>query len=775
MDKLATLQDELLDYRDEYIHQLDLLYAYLFNWHRGVKSVNFAIEFLNEIIEIDSNLGDRSFDLLVEVQNGGLGEFHSSNPYLKECYSILSEADDNSDVVAGFWLAKCYIMGWGVQENYLIGLSKLEAVAKKTYPLFLVENAIPENEIPGFDNMFSPFQDWDNLWRLSNFSKTRHGNKIDLVPEIIRQIYKHLNANGKQAFRSRYPLILTVNPSLVPEEQPFNHALSFWEMLESQRADTRQSEHYRKQVKRNNQLNIWGLSREAVQAAEEKCSIIYKFQELNHPEQAQHLFELGYCYLEPGFEYLLQSEYMGTLSYRTVFARQLFKKASDLGHAGAAYYLGLIYQKGLYRDIKADLDYSNTYFSLALSRGYPPAIFRKGVIEFYLGEYKQAEDLINQIAQMQFNSDPSFYMDDESSALAVAKLFFGNNRLKILSNNTNLDIAQLNQLEILFTEVVNCAIERHQSPYPNKALIWNNIAIFANMYIQDVQHSRLILQKEEDKRKALEDLIAMFTHQFNGAVGTIIFNSEHQNDRRIYSNAARAMSGLIKTAGILSTDPAELREIVRKDNSGEGNPESILSSSLQDLIIDLVSVRNRNRMSPHYLAFAKKTGIAPPELKLMDWTREKKWQEHEKAIQSAWDKECQELCISCLDDLLNWIERNLIPFRLTGFSQSTIQFSHYGEKASLLRVIYTEILKNAIKYSTPGSLEPICLSWSENMGEIIFSCTNPSTKDSRMREKSKGGGRGLKFLTMIANNLGGSFAPSVFSDKSCVIFTIPTS
>lgn len=296
----------------------------------------------------------------------------------------------------------------------------------------------------------------------------------------------------------------------------------------------------------------------------------------------------------------------------------------------------------------------------------------------------------------------------------------------------------------------------------DEKLQWYSLNSSANRALAEIKLQRERVKAAEDKRQAIEDIMAMFAHQFRGGVATIRYNAEHQNDQRVYIYTSRSMSGLLDIAGVLSTNPETLVEIIKNDQTGESSPESILVLSLKDLLIDLVSLRNRERMSPHYLAYAKRQGIVPLNVKLLDWTEEAEWQKCEAMLQANWDNECGQFAAATFETINNWMEKHLLSISVEGLADSTARFAEYGAKASILRVIFTEVLKNAIKHATPGSTDPIALKWLESQEQVVFTCTNPSTKASRGRAKSKGGGRGHNFIRIIVDNLGGNFEPNVF-------------
>jgi hypothetical protein len=285
-----------------------------------------------------------------------------------------------------------------------------------------------------------------------------------------------------------------------------------------------------------------------------------------------------------------------------------------------------------------------------------------------------------------------------------------------------------------------------------------------------------LTEAEREKREAIENMMAMFAHKFRGPVDSILFNTSHQHDERVYVDAARTMNGLLDIFSVVSTHPDKLLGNLKDDIGGEGSPGGVLLHATKLALVQLLSLRNRRRMSPHYLAYAKKQGKAPEDLRPSAWAQEKSWQEMEKSLQILWEQEVGEMIVTASLDVVNdWMKTHLLPIRVDGFAESNAQFAQYGPKASLLTVIFTEVLVNAVKHAAPSSLEPIELSWCEGGEETVFSCVNPSSRESRTREASKGSGRGHKFLGLIADHLQGRFDADVFRDVSRVSMTLPSS
>ena len=274
----------------------------------------------------------------------------------------------------------------------------------------------------------------------------------------------------------------------------------------------------------------------------------------------------------------------------------------------------------------------------------------------------------------------------------------------------------------------------------------------------------------------LEDVMAMFAHKFRGPLDSIIFNSEHQHDERVYADAARTMNGLLDIFSYVSTSSEILAPKLRDDNSGADSPLAVFERSLKLAAMQLASVKSRQRMSPHYLNYAKKVGQAPAELTLSVWSDEEEWQEIERAYQSLWEDEIGQMFGTyALPELFAWFESHLMKFEIKGLAESTLTFLLHGPKASVLTVVLQELIVNAIKHYDTGSPMPIEVIWTESDKGITLDCLNPSTLGSRRRPNSKGSGRGHKFLGLIARNLHGTFTADVLSDATSVSLFIPSS
>ncbi len=285
---------------------------------------------------------------------------------------------------------------------------------------------------------------------------------------------------------------------------------------------------------------------------------------------------------------------------------------------------------------------------------------------------------------------------------------------------------------------------------------------------------KVVREAEVAKREAIEDMMAMFAHKFRGPVDSILFNSSHRMEPRLFVDAARTMNGLLDIFSVVSTTPDKLVADLQQDQVGPNSPQSVLVHALKLALIQLLSPRNRRRLSPHYLAYAKRNGKAPADLQISAWSREDSWETLESDLQAHWEMEIGHMAAEAgFPEIAAWMDKHLLLIKMDGFEKSKIGFAEYGPKASLLTVIFTEILVNAIKHSEPRASEPILVSWEQSSDEIVFRCTNPSTRESRQREATKGSGRGHRFLAMIADHLTGRFRAELQNTPSSVSFSVP--
>lgn len=283
----------------------------------------------------------------------------------------------------------------------------------------------------------------------------------------------------------------------------------------------------------------------------------------------------------------------------------------------------------------------------------------------------------------------------------------------------------------------------------------------------------LYLAAEEEKRKATENLMAMFAHKFRGPVDSIIFNTQHKHDERIYLDAARTMTGLLEVFSIVSTASETLVEAMKSDVGGAGSPEKAILRSLKLALMQLLSPRNIKRMSRHYWQHALRHKLMPDSTSFKDWSTQPLLATLEKEIQEKLEMEASALSIeNGLEAVVAWMSANMMRTEIHVSDTRHIRFAEYGRKEALLITLMTELFVNAIKHTDATSPQPLSITWDEQEGAVVFTCTNPSNRESR-GGLSRGSGRGHSFLKLLLEKMHGQFRADVYQALSSVEVEIP--
>ncbi len=283
----------------------------------------------------------------------------------------------------------------------------------------------------------------------------------------------------------------------------------------------------------------------------------------------------------------------------------------------------------------------------------------------------------------------------------------------------------------------------------------------------------LYIATEEEKRKATENLMAMFAHKFRGPVDSIIFNTQHKHDERIYLDAARTMTGLLEVFSIVSTESETLVDSMKSDVGGGGSPEKAILRSLKLALMQLLTQRTIKRMSRHYWQHALRHRLIPDSTSFKDWNSQPHLSILEKEIQEKLEMEVSALSIEHgVEDIETWMRANLMATEIRVSDARCIRFSEYGRKEALLITIMTELFVNAIKHRDATSPHPLTIHWAEQEKAVVFKCTNPSNRESRSG-LSRGSGRGHSFLKLLLEKMHGHFQADVYQELSSVYVEIP--
>jgi hypothetical protein len=288
-------------------------------------------------------------------------------------------------------------------------------------------------------------------------------------------------------------------------------------------------------------------------------------------------------------------------------------------------------------------------------------------------------------------------------------------------------------------------------------------------YNEHYQQLMLAYQKVSAEKQELENIIAMIAHKFRGTLQKFEYHVEGGNKKRSL-DAVQTMRGLLNIFSVISTEPEHLREMLKQDRQGKGTILWVLEKSLILAISQLLTIENVKKIRQHYFAYAKKTGKIPATTTRLAWYND--YFELEEQLQSEWKNDFNRLLNGAtLDDIVTWMNERFFPIEIKGVMESPIHFDYYGTTTSILTIVMVEILFNAVKYYASEIRTPLQLHWIGEKDVCHFLCKNPSTVEEC---SGKGSGRGHQFLSIIANQLEGSFPKPPFQDNYVTEFCIPT-
>lgn len=275
----------------------------------------------------------------------------------------------------------------------------------------------------------------------------------------------------------------------------------------------------------------------------------------------------------------------------------------------------------------------------------------------------------------------------------------------------------------------------------------------------------------QEKDKELEDMMSMFAHKFRSPLDAIIYNTTHENQVKLYTEAAQTMRGLLNIFSIISTDAEILKDKIKQDCLGNGRLTTVFSKTLDVILLHLLSVSGAEKIQQHYMAYAKAHGQCETEISYKTWCED--YFEIEQSLQSEWEQSFALLLnqSATLEQRLAWLEQHFFKLELIGFERADIQFKEYGVTESFLTILINEILVNAFKYYSSASKQPVVLEWTEREGYQVLICRNPSIRTERTI--IKGSHKGQAFLSTLARKTGSAFTKPTPQDDFVVEFGIP--
>jgi hypothetical protein len=295
------------------------------------------------------------------------------------------------------------------------------------------------------------------------------------------------------------------------------------------------------------------------------------------------------------------------------------------------------------------------------------------------------------------------------------------------------------------------------------------------IYLNFINKEKEVQEKTrqlEAKEKELEDMMSMFAHKFRSPLDAIVYNTNHENNPKVYIEAAQTMRGLLDIFSIISTDDELLKEKLKDDMQGHGRLINVLNSTLKMSMLHLLSVSGIDKIRQHYIYYAIEHGKVENTVTPKIWYDD--YDELEAFLQSEWEQSFSSLISKPfeLTDQLNWIQKHFFRLEIVGFDRDDIQFKEYGVTESFFVILLNEIIINAFKYYASDTKESVKLTYRDNGKHQVIECCNPSTRSERT--KSKGSGKGHTFLSALARKTNSHFVKPIHQDNFVINFAIPT-
>ncbi|PPD29469.1 MAG: hypothetical protein CTY19_17395 [Methylomonas sp.] len=273
------------------------------------------------------------------------------------------------------------------------------------------------------------------------------------------------------------------------------------------------------------------------------------------------------------------------------------------------------------------------------------------------------------------------------------------------------------------------------------------------------------------KESELEETMAMFAHKFRSPLDAIIYNTTHDNQPGLYTEAAQTMRGLLDVFSIISTDETVLKTRLQQDKQGTCNLMAVFGTTLDMIMLHLLSVSGSEKIQQHYMTYAKAQGLCDAGIGRKSWDED--FFELERKLQGDWEQTYARLLTESadLDARLHWLEQHFFKLELIGFDSADIHFKEHGITASFLTILLNEVMVNAFKYYSSEDKQPVALEWVEQDGYQVLSCRNPSIQDERTM--IKGSRKGHTFLSALARKTECQFNKPIPADNFVVEFGIP--
>ncbi|MDO9049590.1 MAG: SEL1-like repeat protein [Methylobacter sp.] len=278
-------------------------------------------------------------------------------------------------------------------------------------------------------------------------------------------------------------------------------------------------------------------------------------------------------------------------------------------------------------------------------------------------------------------------------------------------------------------------------------------------------------QALEEKNKELNNLVAMFAHNFLGTLQCIRSNAEHDNNPTIHLKTVKMMGGALTAFSILSADDDKLVDQLKQDNAGETSLQQSLANNLALAISQLLGKTNKDKIVNLYLHHLRKTQQIESDTTSEELRANRDYRKKWQALQHQWEDEFNALFSEKADlpVLQKWIADNFFSVQITGFDSYNISFKEHGITDSIFLIVFMEVFVNAFKYMDVSKNEPLTLRLCEEDRCYKLICENPSSQ-----ETGRGTHKGMDFLKTIAKKLGGQFITEMTENSFKSTFAIPS-
>jgi len=275
------------------------------------------------------------------------------------------------------------------------------------------------------------------------------------------------------------------------------------------------------------------------------------------------------------------------------------------------------------------------------------------------------------------------------------------------------------------------------------------------------------LEEQKKVNKQLEDIMAITTHKFRGHLQSI----EYEDKKELINEDVHIMNGLLNMINLISVSDDRLRQKLSQDMQGDGSLLFVLVHSLSRSLASLLTIYDRDKIRQHYLNYAKKTSLVPATTTRKQWKSD--YLALERQIQADWQSRFAEILKKpTLESLTTWLGERFFPLEVQGFVEAPIHFEPYGATESMLRIIISELFVNAVKYYVSDTQQPVQLSLACDAHLCQLRCANPSSEEEQFND-TKGNGKGHHFLSLIAQQIKGSFPRPPFVNDYVAKFNIP--